>query len=621
MIPTHKARSYRFSGFEFDPQSGELLKLGSKIKLQGQPLDILAMLLERGGEVVTREELQRRLWPADTFVDFEHSLNAAVKRLREALGESADTPQFIETLPRRGYRFIGPIEGKPVAPALEGARRRSGWHWTAYSAIALVVLAGVALGMNLRGWRDLVLHGSAVPPIRSIAVKPLENLSGDPEQEYFADGMTDSLIAALAQISALRVISRTSMMRYKGTKKSLPEIARELNVDAVVEGTVLRSGSRMRIIAELVYAPTDAHLWAKSYERDLGDVLKMQSELAQAIAAEIRIKLTPQERTRLASARPVNPEAHEAYLKGRYFLNKFTPDGLKRSVDYFEQAIKKDPSYALAHAGLADSYIFGGSGLPPKEAMPKAKASAAKALGIDDTLAEAHTSLGFIKLFYDWDWLGAERDLSLAIELNPGYAAARELYAIYLATIGRVNQATAESKRALELDPLSLFANDVFAQILYNARQYDQAIAQCKKTLELDPNLAAAHAGLGLAYRQKQMFEQSVAETQKSLTLAGEKELAEVFGRAYSVSGYRSALRKLLDEAKKRGNLPPYATYGVAADYAFLGDKDEALAWLEKAYENRSPGPVFLKVDPRLDSLRSDPRFQALLRRMNFPPR
>ena len=390
--------------------------------------------------------------------------------------------------------------------------------------------------------------------IKAVAVLPLENMSRDPEQDYFADGMTEALITDLAQIGALRVISRTSAMQYKGTRKPLPEIARELNVDAVVEGSVLRFGNRVRITAQLIHAASDQHLWAKSYERDLGDILALQSEVARAIAKEVKIKLTPHQQARLTCARPVNPEAYEAYLKGRYYWNKFTEEGFKRSLEYFKQAIEKDPVYASAYAGLAESYAtLGFFSTVPKEAFPKAKEAALKALEIDDTLAQAHTSLGLSRLFYDWDRLTAEREFQRALELNPGYALTHHEYALYLMAMARLDEALVEEKRALELDPLSLRINTALGWVFYFARQFQQAIEQYRKTLELDPNFVMAYWQLGLAYEQKAMYKEALEEFQKGVVSSGGGPIyLALLGHGYGVAGKRGKALKILNELKQR---------------------------------------------------------------------
>jgi TolB-like protein/DNA-binding winged helix-turn-helix (wHTH) protein/Flp pilus assembly protein TadD len=631
---------FRFEGLEVDLRAGELRKDGEAIKLQEQPLRILTMLLERPGQIVTREEIQRKLWPMDTYVEFDHSINAAIQRLRQALGDSAENPRFVETMARRGYRFIAPVQivgeqgsASPVGPVdgrpPEDAVRRGAFLWRIALAVGIVVgtLAMLTV-LNIAGLRERFLRAVGAvreppPQIQSIAVLPLENLSHDPEQEYFADGMTDELITNLAKIGSLRVISRNSVMQYKRQPKPTPQIAKELNVDAVVEGTVLRAGNRVRISAQLIQANPEKHLWAESYERDLGDVLALQSEVAGAIADEIKTKLTPQERERLASARPVNPDAHEAYLKGRYYWNLRTEEGINKGIEYFQQAIEKDPGYALAYAGLADSYVLlaDWSFMAPKEAYPRAKVAALKALEMDETLGEAHASLGAARAHYDWDWVGAEKEFKRAIELNPSYATAHQWYAVYLSAMGRHHEALAEAKRAQELDPLSPIINAMAGLVFFYARRYDEAIAQLRSTLELNAGFYPAHEYLGAAYDEEKRYAEAISEYQKAIALRhSDPKLSTILARLYLAEGKRSEAVSIMshwEEVSRQRSSPCNVAPGA---YAALGDTDQAFAQFEKAYEDRCFQLSFLKVVPLYDPLRSDPRFQDLLRRMNFPP-
>jgi TolB-like protein/DNA-binding winged helix-turn-helix (wHTH) protein/Tfp pilus assembly protein PilF len=562
----------RFSVFEVDLHARELRKTGVRIKLQEQPFRILQMLLERPGELVTRDELRHRIWPADTFVDFDQGLNNAIKRLRDALSDSAETPRFIETIPRRGYRFIGNL----------GTRQR---------------------------W------------IGSLAVLPLENLSGDPEQEYFADGLTEALINSLAKIGALRVVSRTSAMRYKGTRLSLSEIAQELQVDGIVEGTVLRSGDRVRISTQLIQARTDTHLWAESYDRDLRDVLALQAEVARVIAREIQVKLTPQEQTQLASIHCVQPEALEAYLKGRYHWNKRTIAGIKKGSDYFQQAIERDPSYAAAYAGMADcAGISGWWGfVSPEDGCGRAKAAALKALAIDDSMAEAHASLGFAILHYDLNPSAAEKELQRAIELNPGYPTAHQWYASCLAATGGIREALIECEEALRLDPLSLVIGMTYAALLWFAHRWEQGMEHSQRTLELDHTFPGGHLFLARAYEGKAMHQAAIGELQEALKLSHHaptflRELGYVYARA----GQRDAALAILDELQELSREKYVSPYWRAQIYTALGEKDEAFRWLEVAYEKRAALMAYLKVDPWLEDLHLDERFPALLRRTLF---
>lgn len=490
----------------------------------------------------------------------------------------------------------------------------------------VIALAIVSLfAVNVRKIRERLLGPGAEPHIESLAVLPLANLSGDPQQEYFADGMTEALIAELSQISSLKVISRTSAMHYKGSSKSLPEIARELNVSGIIEGSVLRSGDRVRISAQLIDASSDTHLWAKSYEEDSREVLKLQSAVAQAITSEIRAKVTTEERTRLAGrARPINPEAYELYLKGRYEWNKRSEGPVRKALDYFQQAIEVDPSYGLAYSGLADSYSVLGNGsiLPGQQVYPKAKAAALKGLELDMNSAEAHTSLSGVLADYDRNWEGALRELQTAISLNPNYATAHHWYGMRLAEIGQTDEGVREIERARTLDPLSvrISANVVLA--LYFGRQYDQAIIEARKTLELEPNDDGTHTRLGEVYLQKGMLKEALAEHLASFSPEERTRpgFADTFlARAYAAMGNRTeALRQLrkLQQQSTPGYTSPFL---IARVYVTLGETDEALRWLQKGFNEYAGGMDWLKVDPALDPIRSDPRFQDLMRRMNFP--
>jgi len=573
-----------FGPFEADFRAGELRKHGVKLKLVGQPFEVLAMLLECPGQLVTREELRGRLWPTDTFVDFDHGLNAAVNKLRDALSDSAEKPNYVETLPRRGYRFISAV--------------------------------GLHDSQNFRG-------EPSSPKIQSLVVLPLENLSKDPEEEYFTDGITDQLITNLTQINALKVISRTSAMRYKGTKKSLPEIARELHVDAVVEGAVMWVGGRVRISAQLIEAPTDHHLWAASYERDLRDVLCMQEEVTRAIASEIRVKLSPQEQARLANSHPINPEAYQLYLKGRYHWNKRSLEGFQKAIEYFQQATAKDPAYALAYVGLADTYTYFSffDVVPPREAMPKAKAAAARALEIEDRLGEAHISLGYVSYMYDWDWPAAGKHFEQALTLNPAYSRAHTFYPFYLSSLGRSEEALAVAKRSLDLDPASPAVSHSLGVQLYLARQFDQAIEQAHKTLELDPNFAISYELLGEVYVSGGMYREGLPELEKYSALSRGRAMSiALLGYAHARLGERSQALRLLEqlEAASKERYTPALSFAVV--YAGLGEKDQAFAWLDKAYEERTSRLGYLKVEPLWDPLRSDPRFADLVRRLGLPP-
>ena len=574
MQGAHPSRgAVRFGVFEVDLRAGELRKRGVKIKLQDQPFQILQILLERSGEVVTREEIRGRIWPADTFVDFDQGLNNAIKRLRESLGDSPDNPRFIETVPRHGYRFIGNL--------------------------------GVTSGQ-----------------IKSLAVLPLENLSRDPEQEYFAEGLTEALITTLAKIGELRVVSRTSAMQYKGVHKALREIARELEADAIVEGTVLRVGRRVRITAQLIDAPNETHLWAESYERDLRDVLTLQAEVAHAIARQIQIKLTPQEQAHFADVHPVNPEAYEAHLKGRYHWNRRSGEALPKAVQYFQQAIAKDPTYAAAYSGLADCLsVLGYWGLvPPDEGCGKAKGLAHKALEMDHSLAEAHASLAFATKFYDFDFVTAEREFERSIELNPRYGTAHLWFGLSLGFIGRYEEGFTEVKRAVRLDPHPITFQILGSILFFAARRCNQAVEQLEKALEADASLAQAHSMLGLTYAYLSKHEPGIAHARKAVELSkGAPFFVAFLGAVYAAAGYREEAQNILDQLQELAKQRYVTPYAVGVLCGALGKEDEALRYLETACLGHDPLTVCLKTDPRVDNLRTDPRFQDLMRRMNFP--
>jgi len=517
------------------------------------------------------------------------------------------------------------LESSVSGPVVRPKERAGNWRRRVFLAMGITIaLMLLAIGLNVGGWRERLRGKPVSPRIESLAVLPLENLSRDPDQEYFADGMTEALITELAQIESLKVISRTSVMRYKGSKEPLSQIAKELKVDAVVEGSVQRSGDKVGINVQLIHAPTDRHLWAKSYERDLRDVLTLQREVASAITREIRVKLTPQEQSNLARAHQVDRAAYEAYLKGLYYSDRRTREGLTKGNEYFQQAIALDPNYALAHAGLAKSYVDLGGWLgffSPREFLPQAKAEAIKALGIDDTLAEAHFSLAETALEYDWDWSKAEREYRRAIELNPNYAPAHHGYGTYLEALARFDEAIAERKRAQELDPLSPLQTADVGYPFYWAGQYDQAIEHYRSGLELDPNFFWSHLWIGEAYVEKGMHEEAIAEIRKAVVLsASNTRVLATLGYAYGVSGRRSEALKVLNDLRARSKQSYVSPYFIALIYAGLGENNRTLEWLEKAYQERHPYLILLKVQPVFRKLHSDPRFQDLLRRIGFPP-
>ena len=625
------ARILRFDIFELDLRAGELRKRDLKLRLQGQPLEVLAILLQRAGDVVTREELRTQMWTADTFVDFDHSLHNAIARLREALGDSAETPRYIETLPRRGYRFIAPVEEIGVqksqppsesTPAREAPvrERRS----IGRLAIALTLLGLLFTGLGLWVVSAFSRHAIVAPPIHSLAVLPLANFSGDPSQDFFVDGMTDELITDLAKVSALRVISRTSVMRYKGTKKGLPEIARELNVDGIVEGSVTRSGQRVRITAQLLHAPTDKHLWAETYERDLGDVLRLQSEVAQAIAQQVRAQVTPQQQVQLRSARPVNPEAYEAYLRGRYYLsNQFTmAQPLNQAKSYFEESIKKDPGFALAYSGLADSYVYLSlfHQIRPEIAYQSATNALHRAAELDDTIGEIHDTLALLGWRFRWDWAAAERELDEAIALAPSYSCAHEDHAVYLGFMGRRDEAMAELAKSKEMDPGPSSAMSE-AGTFYQLRDWPRLVETSRRGIASSPNEWVEHYNLAVGYEGTNKLLEAISEYQKAVEISnGDQDAMAALAHAYAVIGKRSEAQKILRDLQQKSKTAYVSPYFFATIYAGLGEKDKAFEFLEKAYREKSLEIGWhLKADLRIDNLRSDLRFQKLLQRIGFP--
>jgi TolB-like protein/DNA-binding winged helix-turn-helix (wHTH) protein/Flp pilus assembly protein TadD len=624
----------RFDTFELDLRAGELHKRGVKLRLQGQPVQLLTILLQSAGSVVTREELRSQLWPADTFVDFDHSLHNAIGRIREVLGDSAEIPRYIETLPRRGYRFIAPVEEvqAPRISEANGNKTREGVAVAPPSArqsktrtaLALTLLILAATGSAFWLVRAVSRPTSAAPRLRSIAVLPLENLSGDPSQEYFADGMTEELITDLAKVSALRVISRTSVMRYKGTKKGLPEIARELNVDGIVEGSVMRSGKRVRITAQLLHAPTDKHLWAEAYERDLGDVLRLQNEVAQAIVLQVRAQLTPQQQARFRSAGSVNPDAYEAYLRGRYYLsNQFTTEQpLNMAKSYFEESIRTDPGFALAYSGLADSYVYLAffRQLSPEAAYKPAKEALRKALELDDSIGEAHDTLGLLSWRAEWNWNAAEREFNQAIALAPSYSCAHEDRAVYLSFIGRRAEALAEIAKSGELDPGPSSAVAESA-VYYQLRDYQSLVEASRRGVVSYPNEWVEHYTLGVGYEGTGKLLEAISEYQKAIEISnGDHDATASLAHAFAAIGRRAEAEKILHDFERKSKSGYVSPYMIATIHAGLGDKNKAFEFLERAYQERSLDISWhLKADLRIDNLRSDPRFQDLVRRVGYP--
>jgi TolB-like protein/DNA-binding winged helix-turn-helix (wHTH) protein/tetratricopeptide (TPR) repeat protein len=628
----------RFGGFELDLRSGELSKQGVRIRLQHQPVRILELLLERHGDVVTRDELRQVLWPGDTFVDFDGGLNTAVNKLRAALGDSAESPRFVETVGRRGYRLIASVEPAKVTPD-PGALAATP---TAAAPAApdlpprgrhgrlAVALAGAALVAALAGifWPN---REPAPTPatIRSLAVLPLASLSSHSEDDYFADGITEALITRLAGIRSMRVISRQSVMRYKKSNKSLPEIARELGVDAVVEGSVTRSTGRVRVTAQLVLAPADRHLWARSYERDLVDVLALQAEVAAAIAGEVRATLTAPDRARLGHTRPVDPEAYDLYLRGRYFFNqRFQGDAvptISKSVDYLEKAITKDPQFALAHAALGEAYGPFGHWAPiaPAEARARRSRAAARALELDPDLEQAHTARSAI-LEQDWDWRGSEQELQRALELNPDYTLARFWYSLLLSKQERFEEALEQTELGLAIDPFDPTLSSNNAAVLANLGRHQEGIGRLRRFLELEPSATGARRTLAGIYARLDGHEAATREFET----AG---LADGVARVRAFQGKTTDLRRILRGLEDEAGRQYVSPITFASVYATLGDREQALAHLARAADTKAVGlldvvtaarftPCFSSptMGKEFDFLRADPRFAALRRRMKL---
>ena len=623
-----------FGPFEADLTSQELRKHGVRLHLPRQSFQILKMLLERPGQLVSREEMRAALWPSDTFVDFEHSLNAAINKLREALGDVADDPSYIETLPKRGYRFIvskapqtippepshPPTPEPPSLPRSSPPRR----SFVRLAAAILIVLTVVIIILAITGLgKKLWSHSGPPPQIRSLAVLPLVNLSGDPQQEYFADGMTEELIAELSRISSLRVISRTSVMQYQGEKrKPIPQIGRELNVDAIMEGSVLRTGNRVRIAAELIYAPTDQHLMAEMYESDLGDVLKLQREVAEAVAEKVRAKLTPEQQGRLHETPKVDPEAHQAYLIATS-LDWVLLQENETARSYLEKAIQEDPGFAQAHGALALTYVFLGEQRlrSPQDAYPPAKQAVRQALELDEKNCDTHLTLYRISHRYDWDWPKAEREISYALELCPNAVDPHWYHAYYLAWNGRVAEAMAEVAKCRELDPVRSEPLWIEAVANYHFRNYKALLEVSRSFTTLRPNRWVAHYWVGVGYEGLGQTLEAIPEYQKAVELSqGNSDAVASLAHAYATTGNRAEAEKILHQFLEQSESSFVSPYMIATVYAGLGDKDKAFEYLEKAYQIRSTDlPYFLRADLRMDGLRSDPRFENLLRRMNFP--
>jgi TolB-like protein/DNA-binding winged helix-turn-helix (wHTH) protein len=620
---------FRIGPWLVQPGLNAVSRNGTVVRLEPKLMGVLVCLAEHPGEPLPKEKLLRAVW-SDTFVT-DDVLTRSIFELRRVFEDDARESKFIQTIPKRGYRLVASVEPVNGSAGLTADTSRSAAKPRGSTSSRRNLRMGIAIGVAIsvlllallafipaHVWRKLAGKAEA-PRIRSIAVLPLQNLSGDPSQEYFADGMTEELITDLSQISALTVISHTSVDTYKKSSKFLPEIARELHVDGVVEGSVMRSGDKIRITAQLIYAPEDKNLWAKSYDRDLRDVLALQAAIASAIADEIQVKLTPGEQARLHTPRFMSLKAHEAYLQGTYYLR--IPRGSSRAIQFFQEALQEEPN-ARGYVGLARAYTGqAGTEADPRSVMPQAKAAAMKALELDDTLADAHLVLAEATCNYDWDWSRAENQFKQAIELNPSAADAHEAYALFLDGMGRLDEGTEEHLRAQEVDPLNEHMHEVF----YHNGQYDRAIEVLRNYVEREPGDVGLHWQLGITYGLKGMYKEAIGEWEQMFAASGYEDqygLAQDMRRGYESSGYKGALRNVLRKLEgispKEAHVPPRL---MVEFYMFLGDKDRALAWLERAYEERDGIMIELKTAPDyLPAFRSDARFHDLIRRVGLPP-
>jgi TolB-like protein/DNA-binding winged helix-turn-helix (wHTH) protein len=640
--------------FEVDPRALELRYRGRVLKLERIPLQVLLILIEQKGQLVTREEIAEKIWGKDVFVDTDNSINGAVRKIRQALKDDPQEPRYVQTLSGRGYRFIAPVseeepqtsaparqessypqEGKhgtllaqPIAEegrgktdgvpsaALFGHWRRLGWLAFVLSCFAIAIAAWI-------GWTHF--HGTgAAYPIRSIAVLPLQNLSGDPAQEYFADGMTEELITELSRIHSLKVISHTSVMEYKGTRKHLPQIARELGVDGILEGSIIRENDEVRVTVQLLDGPNDRHIWSESYERPLHGVLNLQREVAEAVTRQIRITLTPEQEARLNASRTVDPEAYEAYLRGRYYLStQFTLEQpMLQAKGFFEQSIHKDPGFAPAYSGLADVYFYLAlfHHVPEETGLQSALDALHKAVQLDDSIGEPHDTLGLISWLHDWNWGAAERELDEAIALAPSYPCGHEDRAEFLAFLGRRAEALAELTRVNQID-FGPSAAHTEAHVYFQLREYQNLLEASRRGVASTPNEWMEHLNLGIGYEGTGKLPEAITEYQKAVELSnGDENTRAALAHGYAANGDRVEAERILSDLERRSKIGYVSPYVLATIYASLGEKDKAFQYLEKAYDERSLDIAWnLKGDLRIDSLRSDQRFQVLARRLRLP--
>jgi TolB-like protein/DNA-binding winged helix-turn-helix (wHTH) protein/Tfp pilus assembly protein PilF len=628
-----------FEDFELDRRASELRCGGRIVHLERIPFDLLNLLVERRGELVTRKEILEQIWGKDVFVDGDNGINTAVRKIRLALKEDSENPRFLWTVPGKGYRFAAESSAEKARDAeadggagLPGSGnlllRKQSKLWVALGLLVVIGIAAVLLVLNLRGWRGRLLE-RAKPNIQALAVLPFANLSADPNQEYFADGMTEELITELGKISTPRVISRQSVMQYKGSTKPLQEIARELNVDAVLQGSVEHSGDRVRVIVHLDQVAPERQLWTNQYDRDIRDVLRLQDEIARTVTDEIEVKLRPHEYARLAGSGPVDPEAQDDYFRALHVRNEWSvttnhyrEQDLLGAISYFRQAIEKDPKYGPAYAGMADAYIELGNpwsgSRAAKETLPLAKAAATRAVDLDPALGEAHFVLAETIELEDWNWSEAERQYKLAVELSPNYAAAHEQYGRFLQALGRNDEAMKQVAYAAELNPMDLRIREVLGLVTLASRQYDSAIEQFKELNASHPGLG--DFGLGWCYREKKMYPESIAALEREVDRRRDPVPLANLASVYGLAGRKPEASKLIEELKERSR-EHYVSDAVFVEaYIGLGEKDEAIARLERAFEEHDQWMVDIKSYLAWDALRSDPRFQAMVRRMNFPP-
>ena len=617
----NRANLLKFGIFEVDLKNRELRKAGIKQKLAGQPFQVLRALIEKSGQVVTREELRDLLWSGNTFVDYDLALKKAVNRLRDVLGDSADSPRFIETIPRQGYRFLAQVQAIESPHASYAVETRA--HWKLAVGLTCAIATAVLLGLNANKLRTRIFANSRSPEIQSIAVLPLQNLSPDSAQDYFSDGMTDALITDLAQIGSLKVISRTSSMQYKQTKKSLPEVARELNVDGIVEGTVQRSGDHVRITAQLVQGPSDKHLWANSYERNVSDVFALEREVAGDIARQVQARLTTENHAQLEQPRPINPAALEAYLQGNSHMHKFSrgfgDEELHTATEYFRQAIHAEPDFAPAYVGMSKARRM--TLRSSSEDIEIASKAADRALELDPNLSDAWAAQGDIRFDF-WDWSGAEQDYRQALALNPNDATAHERLGFLLDAFGRLDEGWKEAEIAQQLDP----NEEHLEPALCNRHEYDQIIKRILTMLDADPDNGLLHYGLYEAYAEKGMYKEAMQHLEQTFVLFGFPESAAKVRRAFATSGYKGAMQESARELEYlHATNQLFIPVNLALTYVEAGDKDRAFYWLEQAYKRRGHGSggmsiVFVNREPMLEPLHSDPRYKDLLRRVGLPP-